>query len=357
MKEVMKIAILGIALLSAGAVGAEPVLVLHAGAQAGEANTVLVAPCIKVTSSVPGVAVVTQASGREHALTYTPPANAAQTVTIDAVTGEAPAEANGDCLASTPVRAVITTKAGPEISDAALKEAFNLLVGAFVLALLMESAFALLFNWRIFQEFLVGRAWRTIIMFTVSLLVVTQFKLDLLASLITAYHGTSAPKVDGNWLTRVLTAMIIAGGSAGVNRILVALGFRSQLPKVEQEKSELVRRNLAYISVTVDSRVLGNQNIIINALEVPCDGTATMLGAVYRQKRARLRGLLFGEPGRFPRSGGYALDASHCYRLSVTIVGVNVNRLVDMNGVAINQPANAPVYRFAPGAIVDFVIP
>jgi len=99
-----------------------------------------------------------------------------------------------------------------------------------VLALLLESAFALLFNWRLFLEFFAGKAWRTPIMFVGALLVVEAFNLGPHARLFDAYNPASGgARSAGSWFTAILTAMVLAGGSAGVNRILVALGFRTQV--------------------------------------------------------------------------------------------------------------------------------
>jgi hypothetical protein len=251
------------------------------------------------------------------------------------------------------MRFLLSAGTGPEVPDAALKTAFNLLMAALVLALLMENAFALLFNWRLFQEFLVGRAWRTVIMFTVSLLVVDRFDLDLMASLFDAFHGAGGTRTHGNWLTTTLTAMIIAGGSAGVNRILVGLGFRSQLTKVEEERRELGKRNFAYLSVTVQSDNAGAR-FRVNALSTACDGLPEVLGVIGRARRARLQGLLFANPGRFPRSGGHRLDAALCYRISV--VDVDSGRVFDTTGAQIGSPELGTALRFAAGAVIDLDI-
>lgn len=68
----------------------------------------------------------------------------------------------------------------------------------------------------------------------------------------------------------------------------------------------------------------------------------------------RLRALLFPNPDRFPRSGGHALDANLCYRISVTELHTGIS--YDTRGEPIGSPDAASPYRFAPGAIVDFDI-
>lgn len=146
----------------------------------------------------------------------------------------------------------------PKIPDDAVNTSFRILMLAFVLALLLESAFALLFNWRLFLEFFAGKAWRTPIMFLGALLVVKAFHLDLMARLFDAYNPTSVgARSLGTGFTQVLSAMVLAGGSAGVNRILVALGFRTQVgPETLEPKLEETE---AYIAVRVASQSGGSQ--------------------------------------------------------------------------------------------------
>lgn len=68
----------------------------------------------------------------------------------------------------------ITLDAAPEVSASAMEASFQVLATAFALALLLESAFALIFNWRVFNILLVGKAVRTPIMFAGALLVVQK---------------------------------------------------------------------------------------------------------------------------------------------------------------------------------------
>lgn len=208
------------------------------------------APCIRLVKAS-GVNVKLVAADSGQSLVYVSRTGDPTQFDVDAKTGQVAAEEGADCTAAAAVRLNVKTYMAPDLSADALGKAFNILVATFVLALLLESAFALLFNWRLFQEFVVGRSWRTIIMFAVSLTVVRQFDLDLMATLFDAYRGVSDMQVKRSWLTSALTAMIVGGGSVGVNRILVGLGFRSQISKVEEEHAQLASRRLAYISLTV----------------------------------------------------------------------------------------------------------
>ena len=59
-----------------------------------------------------------------------------------------------------------------------------------------------------------------------SLVVVKTFDIDIVAELMKVYDPNSNP---GDVMSTTLTALILAGGSSGVNKLFVALGFRSRL--------------------------------------------------------------------------------------------------------------------------------
>lgn len=65
-------------------------------------------------------------------------------------------------LMSSPVQKtfMVTMDGTPQLAEGATTHALAILMQAFVLALLLEQAFALIFKWRLVQEVLVGRAWR-----------------------------------------------------------------------------------------------------------------------------------------------------------------------------------------------------
>jgi hypothetical protein len=317
------------------------------------ATSLMKAPCLRLVANPAAVDVQVKPEPAGLVLVYTPRDTDPKQFNIDVKAGQPGADANAECTNATTTRLALTRDL-QSVPDKALGEAFNILVAAFVLALLMESAFALLFNWRVFQEFFVGRSWRSIIMFFVSLVVVRQFDLDLLAELFDAYNGETTGDVKRSWLTSVLTAMILAGGSVGVNRILVALGFRSQLPKAELERESLVVRNQAYVSVTVRTANLADQ-FHVNAEPVPPGAAIVLLGVISRRDqtiRARLLRLFVANRNRYPTYGGHTLDSTQCYRISVT--NVRTGDTFDMSGKKIVAPAVPTEYRFQPGAIVDF---
>jgi len=244
---------------------------------------------------------------------------------------------------------LVTLRHSPEVSQEALATSFNVLVAALVLALLLESAFALLFNWRVFQTYATGKAWRTPIMLASAWLIVRTFNFDLMASLMAAYYPGAGVKPGHGWHTSLLTAMILAGGSVGVNRILTTLGFRSQLTK-DEPKEELKKAGAAWVAVNVTSDAqVRVQRTEVTAPANPAD--IPVLVGLTKTRKPSLREIFFGDSDRVPTSGGFRLDADKFYQFSVVLPDKTV---YDLQGTKIATHADAPVYRFAPGAIIDF---
>jgi hypothetical protein len=245
----------------------------------------------------------------------------------------------------------ISFNASPAVSSKALESSFQILVAAFVVALLLESAFALLFNWRVFQAFLNGRAARTPIMLLGAWLVVHKFDFDLMASLMQAYRPIDGV-TTGGWFTKLLSAMILAGGSVGVNKILVALGFRSLV------KDDDVPRKLddtqAWVSVEVEPKKSGDK-VRVDITEVtPAVGAVftTTVGVAGSQKPT-LRGLLLGENYRVPRVGGMRVETAKYY--TITLHDLTNGGSYDVTGETLHEINPKPTtFRFGPRAFLDF---
>lgn len=113
-----------------------------------------------------------------------------------------------------------------DIDRSPIEASGNALLKLFVLAVILESALALLFNWRPIVARYDGRGIKAPVSFAAALALVFIFKPDAIAALMSGY-GSDVGQ-GGLFFARVIEAMVIAGGSAGVNRLLLALGFRSQ---------------------------------------------------------------------------------------------------------------------------------
>jgi hypothetical protein len=207
----------------------------------------------------------------------------------------------------------------------------------FVLAVLVESALSLIFNWRVFLEFFNKRAIKTVVMFVVSLIVVKTFDIDIVAELMKVYDPNSNP---GDVMSATLTALILAGGSSGVNNLFIALGFRSRI----REQTPQPPRTEAWIAILVHRNSVITGEVLVQISEDKGTLVAqheAIAGSV--NSRKSLRNLFFPNRNRFPTSGGYKLESGKVYKISVTGK--------DESGT--EYTGLGETYSFAPRAIVD----
>lgn len=217
----------------------------------------------------------------------------------------------------------------------------------FLFAVLLESALALVFNWRPFVELLNPRATRPLVAFVVAMILVTSYGFDAVGALMEATK-TRPPGSEAGLLGQVLTAAILAGGSAGVNTLLVALGFRQvRGPATEAAK---VPEHRAWIAVTV-RRSASDGPVRVHLGPADANDPAPhaklpLAGVIVPRKAAqawRLLGFFLQDPNRFPRYGGYELRAG-------------VPALVQLRGVdASGQELTSKTIAFTPAekAIID----
>ena len=85
-----------------------------------------------------------------------------------------------------------------------------------VVAVIIEEAGNTLFNWKLFKDNLGGRGLKTPIIFVISILICSYFKIDILLALIgsVGVHSTS------NWISYGVSALLLTGGSATAFRTL-----------------------------------------------------------------------------------------------------------------------------------------
>jgi hypothetical protein len=222
---------------------------------------------------------------------------------------------------------------GPEVFEQAGRAVFYL----FVMAVILESALALLFNWKPFVENLVPRAVRPVIAFIAAILVVYLLGMDVVAALANALDGA---KHEATVTGRVITAMVIAGGSAGVNTMLIALGFRSvRTPENTQPKPPPEKAWLAVRALDGQSR--GDLFVFLNS---PPAGDA-LLGVIKgRSKPKSILSWFVSDTGRLPSYGGHTVQPGQNYVIEV--------RGKDERGVPL-PPATYGPLQFAKGAVVD----
>lgn len=226
---------------------------------------------------------------------------------------------------------------------ATYQRAFKSLFVLLVLALLVESGLAVLFRCRPFLVYFDGRGIKTVISVAFALLFVSTFQMDIVTDLVNVYAQRGAPYPHGieGYL---ITALIVAGGSAAVNNIFVSLGFRSVLTLAQMAPKP--PRSEGWISVTLlRNHAQGPVDVLIGAPPVPPATHPAIAGTITGGTRlTKFVRLFIRDASRFPISGGFSVPAG-------SLCQVQLNG-VDANG----QPVVSRVWgpeTIAPGAIVD----
>jgi hypothetical protein len=207
----------------------------------------------------------------------------------------------------------------------------------FLLAVVIESALAIIFNWRPFVETLNARAVRPLISLVVSGFFVWLFDLDLMTTIVNSMMNTThLPSTSG----QVLTAMVLAGGSAGVNNLLVALGFRQkQTPETATPKPP---SNKAWIAVRLDRQLAVGQVEVFLGVPPAVGQQPPLAGVIHGKSKPAYR-YFFSDPGRFPGYGGHTVPVNSS--ISLELAGV------DKDGQPLSQKWGPCT--LADGAIID----
>lgn len=215
--------------------------------------------------------------------------------------------------------------------------AFKALFALFVVAVLLEWALALLFNWRVFLTYFDSRGAKTVVSFGVALTLVNAFGLDIMGHMVRVLWN---PTVASDWLTNTLSAMVLAGGSSAVNSLMVTLGFRSvRTAETVQVRPPPTKAWLA-VRFVRDQAVDGPVEFQLQSGQ----GGYVSLYVFHRKDRRPpfLRWLL-RDPLRFPGSGGYSLAPGEQYKVRLVGHGIDGREVAQEMGP----------FTLAPGAIYD----
>jgi hypothetical protein len=234
-----------------------------------------------------------------------------------------------------------TVQPPPLVESDIYSASFKVLFVLFVLAVLIESGLAVIFNWRPFLELFDARGVKTLVAIGFSYFFVEAFDFDVTTRLVNVYSSTNYPV---NLPGKIVTALVLAGGSSGVNNLLIALGFRQisaqrqdtpRPPPQEAWIAVRLRRRLAKGPVTV--------RIGTDANALPVAGTI----AGSARPGGRLLGYFVRDQGRFPTSGGYPVAAGQTY--TVRMEGVDQAAAP----VAVAAGASWGPYPLAAGALIN----
>ncbi len=221
-----------------------------------------------------------------------------------------------------------------------------------IVVLVVESGLTTIFQWRVYRMVFNSRAMKTVVMFAVGLTIVLAFNYDVFADLMALTLPDTTP---ANWsgpVSAVLSALIIAGGSSGVNTLLQRLGFRN--PIGAKEKPPELDNTQAWISVRVNRvSAVGPVQIAVKE-SANASEKLPLAGTVEESKIGqRLKAAFSADAMRFPNYGGRTMTVGKCYE----IVAIGEREVSRAEGVK-REPLVETVYKgsFAPRAIVDFVV-
>lgn len=226
---------------------------------------------------------------------------------------------------------------------AGYEAAFKVLFAAFVLAAVIEWALSVIFNWRWFLMLFDAMGIKTIISIVVSFVIVVTFKLDVLSELINILRNASyASSVS----TQILSALLIAGGSASVNSLMVTLGMRSvRTAATLQDKPPPKKawlavkcyKNTSTDVVTVDVR-----------FKKDGDTNFRLLGKLrnLRDSNKKFHWPIFRDNSRLPNYGGFSLEPGIAFWLELEGKGKNDASIP-------NTKIELGPYLPADGAIID----
>lgn len=270
-------------------------------------------------------------------------------------------------LAGCVILIVLATAAVAEAADpvTGTGDVWNKLSGPLLqllaVVIVLESALAALFQWRPWRMAFNGKAFKTPVMLVVGGLLVWAMGYDPMAKILAADGiGLVDPLKPTFWqavLTGVLSAMIVAGGSSGINALLARLGLRA-VPVTDEEKAAReLTKDQAWVSVRAIGAVasdpiqigveeLADQDTSATKYHYDLVALPPLAGTIDpRSAFKKAWASFFADNDRFPSYGGRRVAAGpHC-RITATWKGRDGWQTV---GVFRG--------RFASRAVIDLVV-
>jgi hypothetical protein len=223
-------------------------------------------------------------------------------------------------------------------------KAFRILFVAFVVATLLEWGLSVLFNWRPFLMLFDARGVRTIVSVGFAYIFVTAFDLDIVRDLVVAY---SAIPTKSGFASQFVSALMLAGGSSGMNKVLVSLGFREV--KTAEQVAPKPPPTHAWISVSLTRDLArGPVDVLIGPQANP-SVAGTIGGSSHPTGLFWLLTYFVRDYGRFPTVGGFPVAPG--VAVAVQLRGVHKD-----TGAAIESQTWSAANGLAAGAIVDLIM-
>lgn len=174
-----------------------------------------------------------------------------------------------------------------------------------VISIILEQALALIFDWKPFRETFDRKAVKPLVSFLFAGAIVHEFGLDVVSALIRAYGGD---RESIGTVSKLVTALVLAGGSGGINRILQRLGVRTNL---DQKDDSAPPPTMAFVSVVPMPKSAKSDIGCVTIVGIDSAGANHSLGTVPGASVGRdptgWRAWFLQEKGRFPPDEGFAI--------------------------------------------------
>lgn len=149
------------------------------------------------------------------------------------------------CIAAVPVLAgnpdpnetgtakSVVPKPGTNV-EGKMAEIYDVLFMFLVLSVVFEVALTPLFNWRVFMARFEGQGYKTPITVILAFIVFWHYDLDIVGDLLVAMGKNVTTPIGG----KILTALLIAGGSSGVYQVFKKLHINMATEEREKKAKD-----------------------------------------------------------------------------------------------------------------------
>lgn len=127
----------------------------------------------------------------------------------------------------------------PPANDS-ISKGLDLLLKFFMLAVVIEVAFATIFQWKIYLKYFHDKGYKTPIIVVISFIFCKTANLNIVGELVTVLFG-KAHEINNN-IGLFITALLLAGGSSGMNTLFSKLKIRD--PDAIQKRAESLQSEL-----------------------------------------------------------------------------------------------------------------
>ena len=113
----------------------------------------------------------------------------------------------------------------------------------FVISIVFETALTPIFNWRLFAKHFEGKGVKTPITIAAAVALLWGYDIDIFKHIIDAFAAEGAAPSTSTFPGRIMTGLLVAGGSGAIFNIFAKMGLRN--PKELAKKAEKAREEAA----------------------------------------------------------------------------------------------------------------